>query len=80
MPSSNVTRKGSGSAEVLRRSDSPGRFGAFGGAYVPELLVPALDQLEQAFQEALLDPAFTGELGSLLRSYAGRPKIGRAHV
>ena len=40
---------------------------------MPELLVPALEQLEQAFRDALLDPAFTGELDSLLRSYAGRP-------
>ena len=50
-----------------------GRFGAFGGAYVPETLVPALDELERAMDAALADPAFTTELASWLRDYAGRP-------
>jgi tryptophan synthase beta chain len=51
----------------------PGRFGRFGGTYVPEILVPALEQLETAFLESKDDPAFTAELGALLRDYAGRP-------
>ena len=50
-----------------------GRFGRFGGAYVPEILVPALEQLEGAFLEAQDDPAFAAELNGLLADYAGRP-------
>jgi tryptophan synthase beta chain len=50
-----------------------GRFGRFGGCYVPEILVPALDQLEAAFLEARDDPAFASELNDLLANYAGRP-------
>ena len=50
-----------------------GRFGRFGGAYVPEILVPALEQLEQAFLDAQDDPAFRAELDGLLTTYAGRP-------
>lgn len=48
-------------------------FGRFGGQYVSELLVPALDQLEKAFVDARNDPAFAKELESLLTTYAGRP-------
>ncbi|HEX8641709.1 MAG TPA: tryptophan synthase subunit beta [Allosphingosinicella sp.] len=51
----------------------PGRFGPFGGCYVPEILVPALEQLEAAFLGAQVDAAFQDELAELLRSYAGRP-------
>jgi tryptophan synthase beta chain len=50
-----------------------GRFGRFGGAYVPEILVPALEQLESAFLEAEKDAGFQTELDHLLRTYAGRP-------
>jgi len=50
-----------------------GRFGRFGGAYVPEILVPAITELEQAFLAAQDDPSFQAELGSLLTTYAGRP-------
>ncbi|HEX8625722.1 MAG TPA: tryptophan synthase subunit beta [Allosphingosinicella sp.] len=50
-----------------------GRFGAYGGAYVPEILVPAVEQLEAAFLDAAEDPAFRAELDSLLAKYAGRP-------
>lgn len=50
-----------------------GRFGRFGGSYVPEILVPALEQLESAFLDAQADPAFATELGELLANYAGRP-------
>ncbi len=50
-----------------------GRFGRFGGSYVPEILVPALEQLEAAFLDAQDDPSFAAELGDLLSSYAGRP-------
>jgi tryptophan synthase beta chain len=51
----------------------PGRFGRFGGAYVPEILMPALEQLEAAFLHSRSDPAYQAELGELLRTYAGRP-------
>ena len=50
-----------------------GRFGRFGGAYVPEILVRALEQLEGAFLDAQDDPAFAAELNGLLANYAGRP-------
>ena len=50
-----------------------GRFGRFGGCYVPEILVPALEQLEGAFLDAQEDPAFAADLGQLLAHYAGRP-------
>ena len=50
-----------------------GRFGAYGGRYVPETLMAALEELEHAFTEAQADPAFHAELDLLLRDYAGRP-------
>ena len=50
-----------------------GRFGRFGGAYVPEILVPAITELEVAFLAARDDPAFQAELTDLLTTYAGRP-------
>jgi tryptophan synthase beta chain len=50
-----------------------GRFGRFGGTYVPEILVPALEQLEAAFLDAQDDPAFEAEINDLLSNYAGRP-------
>ncbi|MDH5234193.1 MAG: tryptophan synthase subunit beta [Gemmatimonadota bacterium] len=51
------------------------RFGAFGGRYVPETLVPALDALEAALASALADPSFTRELAFLLETYVGRPSL-----
>ncbi len=48
-------------------------FGEFGGQFVPQILVPALDQLEDAFIEAQQDPAFQHEFITLLKEYAGRP-------
>jgi len=50
-----------------------GRFGAYGGRYVPETLVAALDELEHAYAEAQADPDFHVKLDLLLRDYAGRP-------
>jgi tryptophan synthase beta chain len=52
---------------------NPGRFGDYGGAYVPEILVPALEQLEAAWLDARKDADFNAELGRLLTNYAGRP-------
>src|ERR1700726_2638983 len=53
--------------------DSKGHFGPYGGRYVPEVLMPPPEQLEQAYLEARLDPAFQAELKDLLANYAGRP-------
>jgi len=52
---------------------SPGYFGRFGGAFVPEILMPALEELEAAFLTAREDPEFGAELAALLRDFAGRP-------
>jgi tryptophan synthase beta chain len=52
---------------------SPGRFGPYGGRYVAETLMPALDELEAAYAEARRDPAFDDQLQRLLRDYVGRP-------
>ena len=49
------------------------RFGPYGGRYVPETLIPALDELEREWLEARADPAFNAELQALLRDYVGRP-------
>jgi len=49
------------------------RFGVFGGRYVPETLIPAIDKLERAYDEARLDPAFQRELNEMLTHYVGRP-------
>ena len=51
----------------------PGRFGAYGGRYVPETLMAALEELEHAYAEAQSDPVFHAELNLLLGDYAGRP-------
>ena len=54
------------------RPEAHGRFGRYGGQYVPETLMPALAELEKAAAEAWKDPAFTNELNRLLKSYVGR--------
>ena len=57
-------------------TDSPthsGHFGPYGGRFVPEALMAALDQLEEAFDAALVDPTFAAELAELERDYTGRP-------
>ena len=51
----------------------PAFFGPYGGQFVPELLIPALDQLEDAFIDAQADPAFAAELDTLMARYLGRP-------
>ena len=53
--------------------DVRGRFGRFGGRYVPEVLIPALDELSRAWGDLEDDPAFRGELDALLRDFVGRP-------
>ncbi|HYW32656.1 MAG TPA: tryptophan synthase subunit beta [Gemmatimonas sp.] len=54
-------------------TEESGRFGPFGGRYVPETLIPALDELEASFDAAQRDPEFRAELDGLLREYVGRP-------
>ena len=50
-----------------------GHFGPYGGRFVPEALMAALDQLEAAFDAALIDPQFAQDLAELERDYTGRP-------
>ena len=50
-------------------------FGEFGGRFVPEALIAALDELQTAYDKATADPAFAEELNRLHRSYTGRPSI-----
>jgi len=56
----------------LTRPNALGRFGKYGGQYVPETLIPALIELEQAAKEAWKDSSFTSELNHLLKTYVGR--------
>src|ERR1700686_5114391 len=51
----------------------PGRFGVYGGRYVPETLMAALEELEREYEKAKRDRKFQARLGGLLRTYAGRP-------
>ena len=53
--------------------DASGRFGDYGGRYVPETLMPLVHELEAAFRAAIADPAFRGELDGYLKHYVGRP-------
>ncbi len=53
--------------------DPRGRFGPYGGRYVPETLIPALEELEAAYRQARRDPAFLAEYRAYLADYAGRP-------
>ncbi len=57
----------------MATSTTVGRFGAYGGRYVPETLMPAILELEHAYAEAQADPAFLAELERLQRTYTGRP-------
>ncbi len=55
--------------------DATGHFGQFGGRFMPEALVAALDELEVAWRDAMADPTFTDELDRMLREYAGTPSL-----
>ena len=61
------------SATLRQVPDARGRFGLFGGRYVPETLTRALDELVVAYDDASRDPQFQAELDGLLRGYVGRP-------
>jgi len=60
---------------LMAEPSASGRFGEFGGRFVPETLVPACQELEEAFRDAWADPTFRADLDQLLREYAGRPSI-----
>ena len=49
------------------------RFGQFGGRYVPETLIPAIEELERSYEEARRDPSYMSELNTMLKTYVGRP-------
>ncbi len=61
-----------GRAAIVEKS-APGRFGAYGGRYVPETLMAALEQLEREYEKARQDKKFRAEFERLLKEYAGRP-------
>jgi tryptophan synthase beta chain len=69
-----ITKPADSSPSEPQPSESkPGRFGVYGGRYVPETLVAALDELEREYNLAKADPVFQAELTDLLTNYAGRP-------
>ncbi len=55
--------------------DARGRFGPYGGRYVPETLIPALEELTEAYQQAVNDPDFQREFQHYLQTYVGRPSL-----
>src|ERR1022692_1468112 len=63
----------SSSSPCSPRLSEPGRFGVYGGRYVPETLMAALEELEREYEKAKRDPRFQRRLDELLRTYAGRP-------
>lgn len=66
-------RESSRAHEDHRHPRLPAYFGPYGGQFVPELLIPALDQLEDAYIEAMADPGFLAELDDFMKRYLGRP-------
>ncbi|HBY63501.1 MAG TPA: tryptophan synthase subunit beta, partial [Solibacterales bacterium] len=58
---------------LTSQPDARGHFGPYGGRYVPEILMSPLEELEEAYAQARLDPAFHAELSDLFANYAGRP-------
>jgi tryptophan synthase beta chain len=67
------TQEYRGLSEEATFPDKAGHFGRFGGKFVPETIMPALDQLEKAYLQAKEDPSFNAELEYYLREYVGRP-------
>src|SRR5580692_3089624 len=62
-----------GQPNVPAHGNEPGRFGVYGGRYVPETLMAALDELDREYEKAKRDKKFQVRLDGLLRTYAGRP-------
>src|SRR5450755_1738035 len=73
MATATVTRKARVAGKIPPKSATAGRFGAYGGRYVPETLMAALDELEREYEKAKRDSKFQKRLEELLRTYAGRP-------
>ena len=59
----------------MQQPDDRGHFGVYGGRYVPEALITALDELDAHYRKAVSDPEFTGEFQRMLRQYAGTPSL-----
>lgn len=59
--------------ETYNLPDAQGRFGEFGGKYAPETLMPALNEVQEAFEAALQDPTFAAEIADYAKNYVGRP-------
>ena len=59
---------------VMTDPNKEGRFGEFGGRFVPETLIPACEELEEAFREAWDDSAFVEQFHTILNDYGGRPR------
>ena len=72
-PSDQTTPTSPFPQSLMGEPDASGRFGRFGGRFVPETLMPACIELDAAFRDAWADPEFRAELDGLLRDYAGRP-------
>jgi tryptophan synthase beta chain len=70
-----VATESTETTETSTRHEHHHRFGAFGGRYVPETLIPALDALDVAFDDAMASDAFRLALDDMLRDYVGRPSI-----
>ncbi|MEM1304719.1 MAG: tryptophan synthase subunit beta, partial [Planctomycetota bacterium] len=71
-PAAVSPRAGSHGVASSQVPDAAGRFGDFGGRYVPETLVRALDELAVEYEKSIGDDAFQAELGELLRDFVGR--------
>jgi tryptophan synthase beta chain len=72
-PVPSVTPEPAAAGSMMGEPGADGRFGEFGGRFVPESLVPACLELERAFADAWADPAYRTELADTLRDYGGRP-------
>jgi tryptophan synthase beta chain len=73
MATASITKKRSKPASKPMLVAKPGRFGPWGGRYVPETLMAALEELEREYERAKRDPRFKARLSELLKTYAGRP-------
>ena len=71
---SDTTTETPGTTEAVT-DQARDRYGKFGGRYVPETLIPAIDALDSAFDEAMRDRSFRASLDGMLRDYVGRPSI-----
>src|SRR5215469_4683671 len=66
-------KSAAGVNQTKKSASQPGRFGVYGGRYVPETLMAALEELEREYEKAKKDPQFRARLDGLLKTYAGRP-------